>query len=247
MKKIFLFIAAFSFFTAAVCAQSANAVNGAALNEQYSLLASEQGEELDPRTGFPVIKNKPFVMFDEGFTFAQVTRLELQEGRSNFVWEDNMVGAYFGMQTVNIQPADSMVRIAALYPFSHAFNDVEQVAKQTILYAFDLFAGPVFRGDFWKYVRLNFAVGLHYMYQLSDEYHYNYLGLGMVCGFEYPIAQHWTILTDAMFTLDYPNLGSNSVIQPFDYSWQYHASLGVRYSKKGKNTYSYIDSRPKSK
>ena len=71
------------------------------------------------------------------------------------------------------------------------------------------------------------------------------MGIGVVSGFEYPIAKHWTILTDAMFSVDYPNFGSNSLVQPFDYSWQYHASLGVRYSKKGRNEYSYIDSRVK--
>lgn len=218
----------------------------AALIFSSSVYAQENAEELDPVTGFPVIKDIPYVMFDEGFTYANITRIEFQEDRSNFVWSDNLIGGYFGLQTVNIQPADSMVRVAAFYPYFSTFNGMEQPAKQTILYAFDLFAGPLFRGDFWKYVKLNYAVGLHYMYQLTDDFHMHYFGLGMVSGFEFPIAQHWTILLDGMFTLDYPNFGSNSLIQQYDISWQYHASLGVRYSRKGKNEYSYIDSRPKN-
>ena len=208
-------------------------------------LAYSEDVELDPITGFPTIKDIPYLMFDEGITWASITRLEKQEKCSNFVWNDNLVGAYFGFQTKNIQPTDSIVRIAAFYPYAHYFNDVEQTAKQTILYAFDLFAGPLFRADMWKYVGLNFAFGLHYMYQLSDEYHYNYLGLGLLAGTEYPIASCWTVLLDGMFTLDYPNLGSNKVVLPFDYSWQYHFNLGVRYSKKGRNSYSYIGSRVK--
>ena len=34
---------------------------------------------------------------------------------------------------------------------------------------------------------------------------------------------------------------------PFDYSWQYQLSLGVRYSKKKPNQYSYITSRKEVK
>lgn len=203
--------------------------------------------ELNPRTGFPEIKAKPFLMFDEGFSFAQITRISKQEGRSNFVWQDYLIGAHFDIVTENFKPIDLMLRVAAYYPFYHTFNGMRQYPKQVILYAFDLFTGPVIQANMWNYVRLNLAAGLHYMYQLSDEYHLNYLGAGVVAGIELPVAWHWTILLDGTAVLDYPNLGTNRQIQPYDYAWQYQASLGVRYSKKGANQYSYINSKKRAR
>ncbi len=196
--------------------------------------------EINPKTGFPQIKKIPFVMFDEGASFSMITRLQKQEERSNFVWQDYLVGAYFSVRTENMKPINSMVRVAAYYPFYHTFDGMQQYPKQTVLYAFDLLAAPMIQTSMWDYVRLNFAGGLHYMYQLTDEYHMNYLGLGLLTGVELPIARHWTIMNDGTFTLDYANLGTNQKVQPFDYSWQYQVSLGVRYSKKGYNKYSYI-------
>ena len=173
---------------------------------------------LNPVTGFPEIEEKPFVIFNEGATYALVTRLEKQENRSNFVY----------------------------YPFAHEFNDVPQTAKQVILYAADLFAGPMIQTDMWKYVRISASIGLHYMYQLSDEYHLHYLGAGLLAGLELPLASYWTILASGTFTFDYPNFGTNAKVQPFDFSWQYHFDLGVRFSKKAANEFSYIGSRKKN-
>ena len=78
------------------------------------------------------------------------------------------------------------------------------------------------------------------MYQLSDEYHYHYLGLGLLAGFDLPVAHRWNIIVNGGFDLDYPNLGTNKHVQPFDYSWQYHFDVGVRYSRKKTNKYSYV-------
>lgn len=202
----------------------------------------EEADELDPRTGFPVIKNKPFPIFTQGVTYAMVTRIEDMEkyNRSNFVRQDHLIGAFFAMQSVNMRPVNSMLRVSVYYPFLHTFNGMEQFPKQVILYAFDLFAGPMIQTDMWKYVRLNFAGGLHYMYQLSDEYHLNYLGGALVVGTELPIARHWTIVNNGTVTLDYPNLGTNQKVQPFSFAWQYQLELGFRYSKKNSNRYSYI-------
>lgn len=209
--------------------------------------AAESGqvadEDLDPRTGFPKITEKPFVMFDEGLSFAQITRISKQEGRSNFVWQDYLIGAHVAMMTENIKPFDLMLRVSAFYPFYHTFNGMQQYPKQTILYAFDLFSGPVIQANMWNYVRINFSAGLHYMYQLTDEYHLHYLGLGLFVGLELPVAWHWTILLDGTAALDYPNLGTNGIMQPYDYAWQYHVNFGVRYSKNGANQYSYIHSK----
>ena len=202
----------------------------------------DENNPINPKTGFPEILEKPFVIFDEGVTFDMVTRLQKQDKhqRNDFVWQDYLVGAYFDMTSVNMKPVNSMIRISAYYPFYHTFNGMEQVAKQTILYAFDVFAGPVIHADMWKYVRLNLAGGIHYMYQLSDEYHLNYLGAGILTGIELPVARRWTIVNNGTFTLDYANLGSNQRMCPYDYSWSYQISLGVRYSKKYLHKYAYI-------
>ena len=92
-----------------------------------------------------------------------------------------------------MKPVNSMIRVAAYYPFFNTFNGMQQFPKQPILYAFDLFAAPMLQADMWKYVRLNFAGGLHYMYQLTDEYHMNYLGGGLLAGVELPFAKRWII------------------------------------------------------
>ena len=54
------------------------------------------------------------------------------------------------------------------------------------------------------------------------------------------------MLLDGTFSFDYPNFGTNSLVQPYDYAWQYQLNLGVRYSVKGKNKYSYIRQSEKS-
>ena len=200
----------------------------------------DAAEALDEKTGFPAIKKRPFVMFNEGASYALLTRLEKQDKRSNFVRQNHLAGLYFAVQSENMKPVNSMIRVAAYYPFFNTFNGMQQFPKQPILYAFDLFAAPMLQADMWKYVRLNFAGGLHYMYQLTDEYHMNYLGGGLLAGLELPLAKRWTILTDGTITVDYPNLGTNRLVQPFDLARQYNVSVGVQYSKRGKNKYSYL-------
>lgn len=210
-------------------------------------MMSPETEQINPKTGFPEIQQKPFVVFNEGFAFANVTRIETQSSRSNFVWQNSMMGLFFEVQSKNMRPLNSVIRVSAFYPFSHTFNDIKQVPKQTILYAFDLFAGPIIETDMWKYVRLKFSAGLHYMYQLTDEYHLHYLGVGLLTGLELPVAPRWTVLLDGTFALDYPNFGTNRLVQPFDYAWQYHLNFGLRYSRKSRNQYSYIRQSEKSR
>lgn len=197
---------------------------------------------INPKTGFPEILNKPFVTFDEGIAYGMITRLQKQDkyNRSDFVWQDQLVGLYFDVTSVNMKPINSMARLTVYYPWYHTFNGMQIFPAQTILYACDIFAGPVFHADMWKYIRLNFAGGLHYMYQLSDEYHLNYLGVGFLTGLELPLARRWTLIQNGTFSIDYANLGTNNRVQPFDYSWTYQLSFGVRYSRKNLNKYAYI-------
>ena len=155
-----------------------------------------------------------------------------QNDRSNFVWQNYFVGACLTLQAENIRYINPMFRIAAYYPFYNTFNGMQQFPKQTILYAFDVFTGPAFKTNI-KDIRFTLTPEIHYMYQLSDEYHLNYLGGGISAGIEHPVARHWSILNNGKITFDYANSGTNKDIQNFDISYQYQASIGVRYSKKG--------------
>lgn len=201
---------------------------------------SDGEQELNPVTGFPVIPEKPFVVLNEGITFKQVTRLETNEGKSNYLWQNYMLGAFLEMQSVNMSPVCGIIRVAAYYPYKNYFNQIEQTSKQIILYAFDLVAGPLFETTMWDYVGIKYSPGLHFMYQLCDEYHLMYFGMANKVGIELPVAKHWTILVDGIINIDYPNLGSNRIVQPYDAEWQLEICLGVRYSIAKENKYSYI-------
>lgn len=199
-------------------------------------------EELNPITGFPTIKDKPFVVFDYGVTTSWVNRVIFQEAyeRSNFNFQDNLLGAYISMQTKNMQPLNSMIRVAGYYPLSFTFNNVPQVSKAVLRGAADLFAGILFELDMWNYLRITLSPGLHAYYQYSDRFHYVHLGAAGLANIELPIAKYLTIKIDGIASLDYPNLGSNKNIEIYDICWQYQIDLGFRYSKKSKNKYNYL-------
>lgn len=183
---------------------------------------------------------KAHLAFDEGVVLSCVNRLQNQEGRTNFNWKDSMVGAFVTVRLNNFFTLDILARTEVFYPFLHSFNGMKVAPKQTLLYAFDEFVGIPFRFDKFKYFALNVVPGGHFMYQLSDEYNLFYIGGGAIVGAELPISSKWTVLLDGTFTVDYPNLGSNKLVQPFNLSWQWQTSLGVRYSKKMTNKYSYL-------
>jgi hypothetical protein len=191
-------------------------------------------------TEFPVIKDSPFVVFNEGLTASWVTRIIRNETRSNFVLTDFMPGAYFGIKTVNMQPLNSIVRVALFYPLSFTFNEVPQVPKNVIRFAVDAFAGIDIELDMWDYVRINMAPGVHFLFQNADRWNFVNLGLGGLVGLELPIAKHWTILLNGMASIDYGNLGTNRTMEPFDIVYQYQIDVGVRFSKRNPNKFSYI-------
>ncbi|MCI7589929.1 MAG: hypothetical protein MST11_09820 [Spirochaetia bacterium] len=199
--------------------------------------------EIDPKTGFPVIKEKPFVVFEEGVTASWVTRIIKQTDRSNFVFEDFFGGAFFSMQTRNMQPVDSMIRLAAYYPLSYKFNKHPQVPVNVLNFAVDLLAAPFLNFSLWNYVRIDVGAGLHFFYQMADRWHYVHLGIGGVARLDMPLAKRWTLFFDGIASYDYGNLGTNGEMEPYDYVWQYQLGFGVRYSKKAENKYSYIPSK----
>ena len=185
------------------------------------------------------------IKFDEGISYCQLTRIEKLEDRSNFVRENLMFGAYFTTQTQGLPLFDLQLDISAYYPFYQAFNGMQQMPKNLICYAFDGYLAAQGTYSKFKYVLITASLGMHYMYQLTDEYHMHYLGLGGTLGLEFPISRGWTIVNRNFFSYDNANLGKNKLVQPFYASYQYHINLGVRYSKRVHNSFSYIDSRVK--
>lgn len=198
---------------------------------------------IDEKTGFPVILNKPFVVFDYGVTSSWITRIVKQTGRSNFVFDDFLLGAYVNMKTENMAPLDSMVRLSVFYPVSYKFNRVPQPPVNMLNFAVDLFAAPVVNLSFWNYVTFDLGAGLHCLYQHGDRWHYVDLGLGTMARVNMPVARRWSVFVDGLFSLDYGNLGTNRRMEPYDVVWQYQLSVGFRYSKRAPNKYSYIPSR----
>ena len=210
---------------------------------------SSDDEVLNPITGFPEITEKPYIMFNEGAAFGMTNLLISQKSQnlSDLLWQDYLVGLYCEMQTGNMQPFNSIVRVAVYYPFAHTFNGMKQTSKQILIYGGDLFAGVMFQTDMCKYVRFNFAVGPHFDYRLSDEFHHLELGLGAMLGCELPLLPRWTILVNGIGSFDYGNLGTNKKVMPYDFVWQYQIEIGVRFSKKGVNQFSYIKPKQKQK
>lgn len=205
------------------------------------LFAQESTDNnIDPKTGFPIIEEKPFITFDEGLCCTWVNRTILQDNRSNFNFQDFLAGAYCTMSTVNMMPLNSMIRLAAYYPLVFTFNEVPQTTKSLFQGGVDLFAGINVNLNMWNYVRFRLSPGMHFLYQYTDRFNYCNLGLAGFASIELPLSLHWTLLLDGIASIDYGNFGSNSTIEPYDVVWQYQLEFGIRYSKKQANKYNYL-------
>lgn len=186
-----------------------------------------------------------------GVSWASITRIQKQSGRSNFVWNDKLIGAYYEMTTNNFLvmgrrvKVDLFARNAFYYPYAYTFNKVKQVTTQTVLYNFDLFTGVKFSMNFWDWVTVSAKPGLHVLYQLHDKWHYVHLGAGLGLEAEAPISSRWSFNIGGMWTWDNANLGSNRRMRPFDYAWEYQAQLGFRYSKRNLNPKSFVKYMPR--
>lgn len=186
------------------------------------------------------------IIFDEGLSYSQVTRIEKMENRSNFVRENMMIGAYFSAQTTGLPLVDFELDIGAYYPFYQAFNGMKQEPKNMLNYSLDGFFGVQKTFKQLKYIYINTALGMHYMYQLTDEYHMHYVGIGAELGCEWPITQNWTLINRNFVSYDNANLGTNKNVQPFDASYHYSIDLGVRYTKRVHNDFPYFKSKAKT-
>ena len=90
-KKIFLFILVL-FFTSFVFAQeteiNTESISSEETVQQEDIVSTTEEviEDINPKTGFPAIKDKPFVVFDYGVAASTVNRVIFQEiyERSNF-------------------------------------------------------------------------------------------------------------------------------------------------------------------
>jgi hypothetical protein len=188
-------------------------------------------------------KEKPFLVWNEGVSTTWVTRIIRQEDRSNFVFSDFMFGMYLGVQSVNMQPLNSVIRLTAYYPVTAKFNTFPQIPKSPLHYALDLFAGVDFELNMWQMVRFNLAPGLHVFFQNADRWNYVNVGIGGLAGLELPLTRGWTFMVNGIASLDDGNLGTNSTMEPYNFVYQYQLDLGVRYSKKNSNPKPYIKPR----
>ncbi|WP_407434529.1 hypothetical protein [Treponema sp.] len=183
-----------------------------------------------------------YVVHGGGISWTRLTRIQLHNDRSNFVWQDDMFGFYYAIQTGNL-PVNFLGKISLYYPYHYEFNKIEQIPKQTVLYAGDLDLGPVWTFPLWEICRVNLSPVVHYRYQLSDKYHHNDLGLGALAVMEFPISKRFTILLNSEFSYDCGNLGSNRQIQKFDHVWAYTFDLGLKYTKRHPNSFYYIKTK----
>ena len=186
----------------------------------------------------PYDPEAPFLMHNWGVCWSRVTRIQTKTDRSNFVWQDDLVGLYYSVQTGNL-PVNLILSAEVMYPYHYEFNKVAQISKQIILYSFNFNLGPIWTVPLFDVVKLDLAPMVHYRYQLSDKYHHNEIGLGAFVGFEFPITKKISVLLNGEFTYDLGNLGTNSKVQPFDHVFSYNAQLGCRISNS-KNSFYYI-------
>lgn len=186
-----------------------------------------------------------------GVSWASITRIQKQSNRSNFVWNDKLIGAYYELTTRNFLVMGSKIKVdlfarnAVYYPYAYTFNKVKQVTVQQLLYNFDLFTGVKLSMNFWDWVTASVKPGVHVLYQLHDKWHYVHLGAGLGVELEMPISSRWSFNIGGIWTWDNANLGTNKKMRSFDYSWEYQAQLGFRYSKKQLNPKSFVKYAPR--
>jgi hypothetical protein len=180
-------------------------------------------------------ENRLIFTFNEGAAVSWLTRIIYQSDRSNFVFEDFMIGLYFRTELENIKYFTPMARIAVFYPVISTFNKVPQLSNTPLHIGIDFTAGVKFELFDFDYVRLNAGPSLHLLFLTADRWNYFNLGGALFVGVELPLTKSWTLLCNGYASLDNGNLGTNSLMEPFDIAFQYQIDIGVRYSKKIQN------------
>lgn len=188
-----------------------------------------------------IAANKFFVVFDYGAASTWITRLKLQTTRSNFVFDDFLVGAYFSAETRNMLKYMNLLgKVAVYYPLSYKFNRHPQLIAQPLAFAADVTLGPLFRVSIKDVLFVKLTPGFHYLFQKSDRFIYSNIGVTGIVGLELPLARRWGIFLNGQASYDWGNFGSNKVLEEYDHVWQYQVSVGVRYTKRGRYDRSYI-------
>ncbi|MCR5698233.1 MAG: hypothetical protein K6G52_01200 [Treponemataceae bacterium] len=180
------------------------------------------------------------IVFDEGLSLTQVTRIIKQTDRTNFVFRDVMAGAYMDVKTIGFQDINPIFRIAAYTPLAMTFNYVPQKTLLTN-WAVDSFLGFEFRHSMLDYVFIDITPGAHMLYQVTDRFSLLNIGAELMLTCELPIAYNWSILVSGAGSFDYGNFGSNKLAEPYDYVYQFTCDLGVRYTTKAPNKYNYLN------
>ncbi len=185
--------------------------------------------------------NLPYMYLDAeyGLELAQITRVVLQNDRSNFVFKDSLVGANATLKLTGFKPFVPLLKVSALLGLGSTFNDMKMTTSG-LNFGADLFAGIDYRINFWDYLYLNLAPGFHFLYQSTSRFNYMDLGIGAYASFELPISYEWTVILGGQASYDWGNFGNNALLETYDYVWQYSGTLGVRFSKKHVNKYNYI-------
>ena len=216
MKKVVCFVSAFLLIFS-ICAQ-----------EQASEENSEQKEE-----------KKFYILFDEGFSYSKITRIVKQQEKSNYVFEDYLVGAFLTAHTEYFWPFNPLMRISAYVPFSTEFNNTEQ-ARKRFGWLVDGFLGVEFKGSIQGWVNSRFGPGLHFNYEYADRFDYMSVGVAGYINVELPVSYNWTVLLDGVGSYDFlGNLGTNKYVEYYDHVWQWQTGVGIRYSSKGHNVKNY--------
>lgn len=202
------------------------------------IFANSTDEELE-------FKRKNLLLTNSwGFSCSQITRIQLQNDRSNFVWHDDLLGVYYQIQTENL-PINFTAKLDICYPFANSFNSVPQVSKQVIVYAFALNIGPIWAIPVMESFTINLSPIINFRYQLDDFFHRFDLGAGGLVTFEFPLFKNFTVLLNGGFSYDFVNLGTNKNIRNYNHVWTYNVALGFRISKKVPNDFYYFGRKEK--
>ena len=178
--------------------------------------------------------DKPYLTLNYGASASWLTRIIEQTGRSNFVLRDFLPGLYFTAELQNIKFVTPEVRLTAFYPLISTFNHVPQLSKTPLHFGTDLFTGARIETG-WNVFRVNAGLGLHMLFLSADRWNYFNMGAAAVAGIELAFSYGWSLLIDGFASIDNGNLGMNRQMEPFDITYQYQASVGVRYSAKKRN------------
>ncbi|HCC36306.1 MAG TPA: hypothetical protein DEQ14_01080 [Treponema sp.] len=173
-----------------------------------------------------------YMTFSQGAAASWLTRIILQENRSNFVFRDFLPGLYFGAELRGIQHLVPRMRLTAYYPLVSTFNAMPQKSVNPLRYGIDMLAGADFEFGAKEMIGIHAGPFLHMFFMNSDRWNILNVGLAVSAGLELRFSDQWDMLVDGVASLDNGNLGMNRSMEPYDITYQYQIELGVRYRKK---------------